>query len=70
MVNRVPNLDDLDAIETASIDELRSLQLERLQLEDSFKWLTSDRGFFLFAELSDSHPRKAAEFSRRRSLAL
>ena len=31
MVNRVPNPDDLEAIETASVDELRSLQLERLQ---------------------------------------
>ena len=30
-VNRVPIPDDLDAIETASVDELRSLQLERLQ---------------------------------------
>ncbi|NOX68663.1 MAG: phenylacetate--CoA ligase [Gammaproteobacteria bacterium] len=31
MVNRVPNPHDLEAIETASLDELRSLQLKRLQ---------------------------------------
>lgn len=31
MVNRVPNPDELEPIETASVDELRSLQLERLQ---------------------------------------
>jgi phenylacetate-CoA ligase len=31
MVNRVPNPDELEPIETASVDELRSLQFERLQ---------------------------------------
>jgi phenylacetate-CoA ligase len=31
VVNRVSNPDELEAIETASVDELRSLQLERLQ---------------------------------------
>ncbi len=31
MVNRVPNPDELEPIETASVDELRSLQLERLK---------------------------------------
>ena len=31
MVNRVPNPEDLEPIETASIDELRSLQLERMR---------------------------------------
>ncbi len=31
MVNRVPNADELEPIETASVDELRSLQLERLK---------------------------------------
>ena len=31
MVNRVPNPEDLEPIETASVDELRSLQLERLK---------------------------------------
>lgn len=39
MVNRVPNPDELEPIETASIDELRSLQLERLHwtLEHTYK---------------------------------
>ena len=31
MVNRVPNPDDLEPIEKSSVDELRSLQLERLK---------------------------------------
>ncbi len=31
MVNRLPDPDTLEPIETASVDELRSLQLERLQ---------------------------------------
>ena len=31
MVNRVPNPDELEPIETASVDELRGLQLERLK---------------------------------------
>ncbi|MCP5089523.1 MAG: AMP-binding protein, partial [Gammaproteobacteria bacterium] len=31
MVNRTPNPDELEPIETASVDELRSLQLERLK---------------------------------------
>ena len=31
MVNRVPNPAELEPIETASVDELRSLQLERLK---------------------------------------
>lgn len=31
MVNRVPNPDDLEPIERASLDELRSLQLERMK---------------------------------------
>ncbi len=31
MVNRVPNPDDLEPIEKASLDQLRSLQLERMQ---------------------------------------
>ena len=31
MVNRVPNPDELEAVETATIDELRALQLERLK---------------------------------------
>jgi phenylacetate-CoA ligase len=31
VVNRVPNPDELEPIETASVDELRSLQLERLK---------------------------------------
>ncbi len=31
MVNRVPNPDDFEPIEKASLDELRSLQLERMQ---------------------------------------
>jgi phenylacetate-CoA ligase len=31
VVNRVPNPDDLEPIETASVDELRNLQLERLK---------------------------------------
>ena len=39
MVRRVPDPNELDPIETASIDELRSLQFDRLQwtLQHTYK---------------------------------